>query len=391
MPYGQPMRQVSPQEGMMQMQQQQMMRPEMKARAKIRAFNQNPEIYDNNERQEIEALAEMYGLSIKRGKMKDKATWLENLGAGAGGAVDAALFGMIPDDWYSSRRTAAARNIGGGIGLAASLLIPGYGLARGAGLAAKGAQLAAKAGLAGKFGKALGGFTLPGAIMKGKQMLAPAASRLATQPGIGGTIGGGILKGVGGAKTLGKVTARQSDEIIKAAKAGQLDKVGSIASKVGPGQTDDIIKAAVNSGVAEGSLAHTKLVSSLPGRTSDEIIATVSKIKNVGKKTIGKVKAEKVIAAVRSNPTATTLTLRKALREALGIKGTKKSAVVDRLMGDKKRLMEILTPDTAKLTAGDALAPGIIAGAAGMFGPGILSSSETYNPYQAEPVDPMMP
>ena len=269
------------------------------------------------------------------------------------------------------------------------MAIPGYNIARGGALAAKGGQMAVKAGLAARAAQMAGKFTLPGAIRAGKQALAPAAAKLASQPGMAGTIGGGISRALGGAKTLQANTVKQSANIIKAAKLGQLEKVGNAAGKVLPQQADEILKLAVRGGVKKGSLAYNKIVSSLPGKTTAELIKTVGKIPGV--KTAGR--AQKVIQAVRKSPTKTPAQLEISLKRALGIKNMKpgSSKIVNKLMKDETMLQQILTSETAALSYADAIIPGAVLAGAGMMGPNILGSSEQYNPYQATSAEPMMP
>jgi len=78
------------------------------------------------------ALAMQYGqqlgIDMSPAMRRDKATALENIGAGVGGAIDSALFGIIPDNWYSSYRTKTAKNIGKLAGTAGSFFLPGFGI-----------------------------------------------------------------------------------------------------------------------------------------------------------------------------------------------------------------------------------------------------------------------
>lgn len=105
--------------------------------AKIEAFNRDPRIFKDRDKEELIALASQLGLSVERAKKKDKATLLEQAGAGAGGFVDAMAFGLIPDSWYSSYRTNVGKNIGKAGGTIASFVIPGIGAAKGFGALGK--------------------------------------------------------------------------------------------------------------------------------------------------------------------------------------------------------------------------------------------------------------
>ena len=144
------------------------------------------------------------------------ATWLENTGAGIGGAADAILFDMIPDKLYSSAKTSAAASTGKIAGLAASLLMPGRNIAT----AYQGTKLAGTAlgkglGIAAKYG------TAPGLATQFKagagRLLAPAAQRAGmSDPWI-----------KEGAKAAGKASQRKEMAALKNVIASG-DKQGAI-------------------------------------------------------------------------------------------------------------------------------------------------------------------
>lgn len=80
------------------------------------------------------------GVDMKNTTAKDKATWYENAGAFGVGALDSLLFGLIPNDLYSSYRTKQARNMGQLAGDALSFAIPAFGVGAGAKMLFKGAK-----------------------------------------------------------------------------------------------------------------------------------------------------------------------------------------------------------------------------------------------------------
>jgi len=82
----------------------------------VSRYYDNPRAYSNDKLEALRRMGATYGIEIPLGA-KDKATALENIGAGIVGALDSMLFDMIPDDYYSSRRTATARAIGNWAGI----------------------------------------------------------------------------------------------------------------------------------------------------------------------------------------------------------------------------------------------------------------------------------
>ncbi len=95
----------------------------------IKAQN-NPRSLSQEEMQLALQYGQQLGIDMSPAMKRDKATLLENVGAGVGGAVDSALFGIIPDNWYSSYRTTRAKNFGKLAGTVGSffILIPGAGI-----------------------------------------------------------------------------------------------------------------------------------------------------------------------------------------------------------------------------------------------------------------------
>lgn len=95
--------------------------------AKVAAFNRNPTAFSSSETGDILAMAQELGLDTSDAKQRDKATFMQQVGAGLGGAADAMLLGLIPDNWYSNYRTKTGKNVGKVAGTLASFLVPGLG------------------------------------------------------------------------------------------------------------------------------------------------------------------------------------------------------------------------------------------------------------------------
>jgi len=110
-----------------------------------RQYNENPTIFTDMEVSWIKKTAPQLGIDISEGLRKDKIKFKDNVGknllAGAGGVVDAVLFDLLKDTWYSDRHTKAAKNIGKVAGTVGSLAY-GAGLIGGGTKAAKAAMSA---------------------------------------------------------------------------------------------------------------------------------------------------------------------------------------------------------------------------------------------------------
>ena len=105
----------------------------------IRA-NNNPRSLSEDELALAIQYGQQLGVDMSPSMKRNKANMIENVGAGIGGAIDASLFGIIPDNWYSSYRTKTAKNVGKLTGTVGSFFIPGYGILN----ATKGAKGIAK-------------------------------------------------------------------------------------------------------------------------------------------------------------------------------------------------------------------------------------------------------
>ncbi len=107
----------------------------------IKAQN-DPRSLSQEEMQLALQYGQQLGIDMNPAISRDKATAFENIGAGLMGGVDAMLFGLVPDDMYSSYRTKRAKNIGKTLGTVLSLAMPGIGALKGTKMLAKGAKSA---------------------------------------------------------------------------------------------------------------------------------------------------------------------------------------------------------------------------------------------------------
>lgn len=94
----------------------------------IMKANNNPRSLSQQELQLALQYGQQLGVDMSPAMNRDKASMLENVGAGIGGAIDSAMFGILPDNWYSSYRTKGAKNVGKVAGTVASFFIPGAGI-----------------------------------------------------------------------------------------------------------------------------------------------------------------------------------------------------------------------------------------------------------------------
>lgn len=95
-----------------------------RTKADVAGFNANPRAYSEEQKMDIVARAKQLGLDYSQGKNLDKATTSEKWTAGIGGAIDAALFGILKDSWYSDQRTEKYKNAGKIVGTVGSMFIP---------------------------------------------------------------------------------------------------------------------------------------------------------------------------------------------------------------------------------------------------------------------------
>ena len=104
------------------MQQQQL----IQAMRLINMYNESPSSLTKKEREMAKAYAAQYGIDTSRGDsiIGGVGNIGKQLGAFGGGLLDALLFGILKDSWYSNEDTKTAKNIGKAAGLLASFLLP---------------------------------------------------------------------------------------------------------------------------------------------------------------------------------------------------------------------------------------------------------------------------
>ena len=175
------------------MQQQQL----IQAMRLINMYNESPSSLTKKEREMAKAYAAQYGIDTSRGDsiIGGVGNIGKQLGAFGGGLLDALLFGILKDSWYSNENTRTAKNIGKAAGLAVSFLAPWAILNATKGTkaavsmaksAARGAEGAAKSLSAGKsfqqlFGGGVKVADVGGKALKGAKAIgAGAKSALAT-------------------------------------------------------------------------------------------------------------------------------------------------------------------------------------------------------------------
>ena len=163
--------------------------------ALITQYNADPYSLSKEERARAKYYAQQYGLDTSGGDYAKNASIGRQALALGGGLLDALLFGILKDSWYSNEDTKTAKNIGKAAGLLASFLLPWSFLNATKGTkaavsmaksAARGAEGAAKSLSAGKSFQQLfgGGVKVAGAgekALKGAKAIgAGAKSALAT-------------------------------------------------------------------------------------------------------------------------------------------------------------------------------------------------------------------
>ena len=223
----------------------QVMLPEEKAALKerrrieamIKGYYRSPGSKDDAYINQLEQYAAMYGIPFER----KSAGVIRNAGAAVGGFLDSFVWDLVPDDWYSSQATAAARKVGKGAGLASAAILSG-----GTSLLGKGMTSVATSGL--------GRFTTAGAALGAKKMLAPSVAGYAKSPGMVGDIARTYMQSGQGKN----VAAMAVDDIAASAKtlAAQGEKGAALEAIEGGGALlDDAakIKMAEDTGaVAKG-------------------------------------------------------------------------------------------------------------------------------------------
>ena len=92
--------------------------------ALIARYNQDPYSLSKEERARAKYYAQQYGLDTSGGDYAKNASIGRQALALGGGLLDALLFGILKDSWYSNEDTKTAKNIGKAVGLLASFLLP---------------------------------------------------------------------------------------------------------------------------------------------------------------------------------------------------------------------------------------------------------------------------
>ena len=375
--------QVSPEE-------RQLRNERRRVKSYIRQYERDPGTWNNTMLQQLESLALQYQIPFKR--QAPEATFLENLGAGSVGALDAALFDLIPDKAYSSEATRKAANYGkiaGGVGalvggVLAAPLTGGASAAAGAGNLARAAAALRTGG--GAVAKGLS-YTPVGAAAKsaakmGKEALTP----------IGASRGWGWAT-----KAADKASTKASADLLAQAKntieaGGDLGKVvkGKSLGKEATDELKGLIKDKFGTGKVaksfQNQLNMSKVPTDLKGLNSSQLYKLADKFhagRLINTKSINEV-AKK--AKVKLNKTQNKL-----IKDYLDSKGHKKfsDAAIDDII---KMAEELTTSPVAKLGIGDinktqALgALGMGAAALSPFG-GLRPSREDLQK-QEDPYDP---
>ena len=238
-------------------------------------YYNNPKRYSDEELYSLQKRAAEYGVNVDIAST-DKATFMENLGAGIVGSLDSMLFDLIPDDMYSSRRTDTARTIGNWAGI----LIPALLVTIGSGGLATPGVIAAigKTGLRGakKAAFKVGGRSGVKALRTAEKTSSALLNNfMKVTPG--GIVGKYIPRGVKGAGDVLKTFDATADfgetllkskigqagfrdnaaRIIKKAqkqiKRGDIDKATDILKNAGP-EYHSHIKSSIDSMVKSGKL-----------------------------------------------------------------------------------------------------------------------------------------
>jgi len=163
--------------------------------ALIARYNQDPYSLSKEERARAKYYAQQYGLDTSGGDYAKNASIGRQALALGGGLLDALLFGILKDSWYSNEDTKTAKNIGKAAGLLASFLLPWSFLnaTKGAKAAIGGAKALTKGAKAGtgaaKAGKSLqelfGGAKSAKRIAKAAKELSTGAKALGAAKSIG--------------------------------------------------------------------------------------------------------------------------------------------------------------------------------------------------------------
>ena len=172
----------------------------------VAIYNQDPTSLNKKGIEAVKNIAMQYGLDTSRGDAKLNNTFGKQALAFGGGLLDALLFGILRDSWYSNEYTKNAKNAGKAAGLLASFLLP-IGIlnaTKGSKAALGGAQAltgGAKAAAGGAKAAAKSGKTLQGLVNEAKAAAEAAAK--AAEAAEGAKAAGTTAKAMGAAKGFG--------------------------------------------------------------------------------------------------------------------------------------------------------------------------------------------
>lgn len=179
------------------------------ARSIVSRYNRDPRSMNPEEADMAQQLAEQFGYSTAQGRKRDKPRILQKGAAFAGGAIDAALFDILKDEWYAARGTGDYKKAGKIAGLVGSIAI---GVVPGAAKAAGGVAKSVIPKMAGVFGQGKTAELVGKALTVGaKYGTVPGVSR-----GIAGAARGAITSGqmgnafARGIRRFAPATVRQS-------------------------------------------------------------------------------------------------------------------------------------------------------------------------------------
>ena len=245
----------------------------------IRSYERNPDTWNPSMIASLEKLALQYQIPFRR-HIPQKSV-IHQAGAFLGGIADGIAFDLLPDKWYSSEGTRAAKNWGKGAGVVGSALVTG------------GATLGAKGALAG--GKLLG-----------SKALAKGATALGSGKGVAGGLGKAVSqytpsgiatrKGIetvqkvkGAASVGGSKKLADSKAIIESVKKGNIGDVNTLLKgrSVARDSIDDVVKV-VNKEFGKGSAAANKIIKNIKASTQTGLNLGKDKIKGLVNKIAGR-------------------------------------------------------------------------------------------------------
>lgn len=219
----------------------------------IRAYERNPKSFNQGMISQLEQLAMQYQIPFKR--VIPTAGIGRQIGAGAMGVVDSALFDLVPDAWYSSEATRQAANIGklGGAGTQIAAAIAATVLSGGAAspsiMAALG-NVGKAAGSVGSAVRGVSGLAKAGQALKGMGTVGKELGKLGINVASKGLIGratGGALRA--GARSLAPYGAKQgwkwADDLTNAQiLTRQTQTIATAKESItkGTGKLSDILK-----------------------------------------------------------------------------------------------------------------------------------------------------